>query len=68
MFLKKVYSCYIDALMEWNKALGGVLSKYLQTAVAVSSTACNALNSGVLLSKASPVYATKTVGIHNVVS
>ncbi len=30
--------------------------------------ACKALSKGVLLSKASPVYATKIVGIHNVVS
>ena len=44
------------------------LSKYLQTAVAWVSSACMALNNGVLLSKASPVYATKIVGIHNVVS
>ena len=48
--------------------LEAFLSKYLHTAVACVSIACKALNKGVLLSKASPVYETKIVGIHKVVS
>ena len=41
------------------------LSKYFATSVAAVSIAVNALNKGVLLSKASPVYDTKTVGIQD---
>ena len=43
------------------------MSKNLATSVAASSIANKARNKGALLSKASPVYDTKTVGIHKVV-
>ena len=43
------------------------LSKNFATSVAASSIAKSALNKGALLSKASPVYDTKTVGMHKVV-
>src|SRR5690606_39593465 len=43
------------------------LSKNLATSVAASSIANKARSKGALLSKASPVYDTKTVGIHKVV-
>ena len=44
------------------------MSKYLHTAVAASSIELIALNSGVLLSSASPVYETNIVGILNIPS
>ena len=60
----KKYSCSQPKV---GVTLFTFLSKYFATSIAAESIACNALNKGVLLSKASPVYETKTVGIHKVV-